>query len=56
MFLLRTRLERREYFFDLMRLKKLIVICGLLKVNYDPRSPTAFDDLVVFSQLDMDLT
>lgn len=48
-------MERREYFYELTRLRKLTVTCGLLKVNYDPSSTSAFDDYVVFSQLDMDL-
>lgn len=48
-------LEIREYFYDLMRLRKLIVICGMLKMNYDPSSPTAYDDNTGFSQLGMNL-
>lgn len=48
-------MDRRVYFFELMRIKKLSEVCAELKRNYDPVDPTAYDDHVVFSQLDMDL-
>lgn len=48
-------IDRREYLFYLMRLKKLTISCGLLRMNYDPTGPTAYDDYAILSQLDMDL-
>lgn len=49
-------MNRRTYFFDLMRIKRLSELCIELKQNYNPTRPTAYDDRVVFTQLDMDLT
>lgn len=48
-------MESREYLFDLMRIKKLNEVCGELKRNYDPTSPTAYDDMATFTHLEMDL-
>lgn len=46
---------RREYFFDLVRIRKLADICNEIRSSYDPLSSTPVDDRTVFSQLENDL-
>lgn len=48
-------LDRREYFFDLVRINRLSNICAKRRQNYDPVSSTAVDDRAVCTQLETDL-
>lgn len=48
-------MEKKEYFYDLMRIKKLSAVCEGLKKNYDPTCPTVHDDRTTFTELDTDL-
>lgn len=38
-----------------MKIKRMTKLCGERRQNYDPSCPTAFDDIDVINQLDMDL-
>lgn len=49
-------MEQRTYLFELMRITKLTSVCAELRRNYDPRSPTTYDDRAVYTQLDTDLS
>lgn len=48
-------MELMEYFFDLMRIKKLSEVCAKLKRNYYPTGPTTYNDRGTFIQLNMDV-
>lgn len=48
-------MNRREYFFDLIRLKQLTSICAERRRSYNPVSSTAVDDRAICSQMEADL-
>lgn len=48
-------MDKKVNFFELMCVRRLSEIWAELKKYYDPVGPTTYNDLVVFTQLDMDL-
>lgn len=48
-------MEKRQYLYYLIRIKKLSVICDELKKNYDPTCLNSHDDRATFTQLDTNL-
>lgn len=42
-------MEHQVYFFFLMRIKKLTEVCAMIKRNYDPTTPTSYDDRTTFT-------